>query len=1272
MLDSILQADISDFTLEEKSGFVIKKIDTKASYSNHSMEFKELFIETNRSTLTDYIKFEYDSIQDFQDFIQKVEVTSNLKATTISSRDIEYFAPDLKAIFFDAYIQKAQLKGRVDNIYAKNVYMETGKETALEGDFTIKGLPNINKTIFDFDLTSLKTSATDIEYLIPLLSNQQNIALPLPLKTLGNITFTGSFEGLYNNFDVLGIFNTALGNIQTDTHIEFNNRIKYSGQVSSSLFYIGKFLDNNIIKNTGFKITYNGTNIKADELALTFEGYFDNTNFNNYQYDKLGLMGEVANKKLHVDGSIEDTNLNVDFNSTIDWQQSHGNYILHAKVNHAALYPLKLTNRDSIVINSANITTNIVGNSLNSAIGHLHVDSVTMFTNKGNFDIANIDFSAEGDELKRTLVLKSDVLDATIKGNIDLNTIIPYFKSLAMRYAPAIAIPITPYKSQNFDINLNVKSFKPIASLIDPNLTLDDGAYLNAEFSSDNYTATFEAFSPTVTYKGFKLNNLSIHEKADDKAFFIELLADRFSLSDSTYINNIKISNILAKDSLLFNVEMSQADAPNYIDLNGNIHFAHNAPAYIKFQKSTIIINGDNWQLNNDALLRVSKGKIHINNLLLNQGQQQVKLNGIASNENDQVNILFENFSLSSLNGFTKPLGISLQGKLNGNVYLNSIFRNPFASANIETSPIIYNNVPIGKLKFNADFDPSIGVANLSINLLDEQSRGLKLTGLYDFTTPAAPLNLKGELTNLDLMLFQPFVRGLVADLYGRSSADLTIGGSLSKPKISGLGRLHNAEFNVNYLKVPFRIQNQIALIENNSIIFQNFTLTDSKGKIAKADGIVNLTQINDPYIDMDIHAENVMVLNTTLKDNNLYYGTAYATGKFEFKGHTSSLNIDIDATSENGTTINIPFNSAMTISDSDFIYFVDSNAISSQKKEKKSIFQGLTMNMDINLTRNAELNLQTNLGSLKGNGNGTITMKISSLGDFEMFGDYIVNNGKFHFTAQDFFNKYFDIKEGGTIRWSGNPSEATVNLNALYQQRTSLRPLYDAAGRDAMQDERVLAQADMFIKGTLDQPDITFDLNFPQNPYVKDQLQSYLSDINNVNQQALSLIVRRSFTPSTTEQIGKQVNNTLLSAGAEIAFNQLNNIISQSLNINFFDLNIRSLNDASASVRLWDDRLVLTGGITDRTSIQATDLSFFREGITTDAELTYKLRKDGNLMLRAYNRPYTRNFLLRSSDSEYISALGLVYRQEFNTINEFWKKLWKWGGIKKSTTPNK
>lgn len=1257
-LDSIKSsAQISKLRLKDKSGFTLKELSSTASYSKHQLQFENLLIHTNRSTLSDYLVFEFEDFKDFSSFLTDINISANLKESYIDSRDIEYFAPSMKNVQFTTTIKKAQLKGTVANIKAQNVELHTGKETSLISNFTIKGLPNIDKTIFDFDIQKLGTTAEDIEYFVPKLANSKNLNLPAQLHRLKTISFSGTYKGLYNNFTTKGLLHSLAGSLNSDVHIHINKDLSYQGLLSANNFNVGEMLGQPSIGRSSFAFTIDGKGIQPKDLLLNFKGHIAKAEFKKYNYTNTSLTGNIAQQILTINGNTKDPNLHINYDASIDWNTSDINYLLHASISHAAPNELGWLQKDSIIINHANLNTNLKGNSLNTVVGYLFADSVNFSTSKGQFFIDEIRFQAEGNEKSRLLSLESDVLDVQVGGQIDLNTIVPYFKSLAMRYAPAINLKTEHYNAQNFDLNINVKSFRPISALIDPSLTLDDGANLEAEFSSEDYTAKFIAFSPSLVYKGMKLSNIFIQENADQQAFSVNLIADRLNFADSTYINNIAINNVLANDSLVFKVQLSEQNAKNYLNLNGDIHFAHNAPAYIRFKPSSIIINREAWVLNKTAQMHISKGKVYINDLILSQERQRVKLNGVLSQGNDKLNILFQNFSLTSLNGITQPLGINLQGSLDGEVDVTSVLNNPIASTHIQTSPIIYNGILIGQLGLNADFNPATGNMLIDIKLLDQLQRGVLVNGEYRFYDKEQPLNLHGILKETDLVIFQPFLKNLISNLSGKGNADVDIKGTFRNPKITGKGRFHNAGFTVNYLNTHYYVDNQTAIVENNAIILQNLHVRDIKGNRAIANGIVNLQKLVNPYIDVDLSGTRFMILNTSFKDNNLYYGTAYATGQFRFKGYTSSINIDIDAKSESGTSITLPFNTAMTVSDNDFIYFVSSDSLENQTRAKRNLFSGLTMNMNLNFTPEAEVNLQTSMGSLRGNGNGNISMRISSLGDFEMFGDYVVSQGKFHFTAQDFINKYFDIKEGGTIRWTGNPSEATINLNAMYQQRTAVGPLYNAAGH-AGENERVLAQADMLIKGTLENPDVTFDLNFPQNPYIKDQIQSYLSDANNVNQQALSLIVRRSFTPSSTNEIGREVNNTLLSAGTEIAFNQLNNIISQSLNVNFLDLNIRSFNDASASLRLLNDRLVISGGITDRTNYEATDLTFFRQGVTTDAELTYKLRRDGNLLFRAYNRPYTRNFLIRSLDAEYISALGLIYRQEFNSLGEFWRRI--------------
>src|SRR5690606_19803870 len=360
-----------------------------------------------------------------------------------------------------------------------------------------------------------------------------------------------------------------------------------------------------------------------------------------------------------------------------------------------------------------------------------------------------------------------------------------------------------------------------------------------------------------------------------------------------------------------------------------------------------------------------------------------------------------------------------------------------------------------------------------------------------------------------ELILIQPLLGKLVSDVSGTLSADLQVTGSILAPRISGSCRLHNAGFTVNYLRTPYQIDDEFELT-NSTIVLNDLLITDPRNNSATANGRADMRNPLVPEIDVTVYAAEFLLLNATFRDNPSYYGTAYRPGRFSFHGPTNAMQIDIQAITNAATRFHIPLNAVGTVSDNDFIRFVSRDTLTIPQLRPR-LFRGLSMNMDLQITPDAETSLYTDLGELTGRGEGTLSLRMSSLGDFEMFGDYTINTGKFTFTAQDFINKIFEINEGGTIRWTGQPTDATVNLAAVYGQRTSLAPLYNAAGRETV-EQRVLAHAVMNLNGNLMRPDITFGLNFPNDPYVNDELQSYLSDANNVNQQALSLIVRWSF----------------------------------------------------------------------------------------------------------------------------------------------------------------
>jgi len=1253
-LDSqLFKSVISDLTFRERSGFRLLGMNASAVVNTHTLELQNLDLITNRSRLRNSLVLEYNSFSDFRNFIDSVTVSLSLRNSRIHSKDIGFFAPDI-ATNFDIDVS-GYFTGTVSAFRGRGVTMQMGDSTTLRTHLSVVGLPDISHTVFDLQISRLLTTGREVELLTQQLSNSYGFALPPVVHRLGKITYQGKINGLYSDFAANGTLETALGIAHTDIDLNLRDGGHYSGQLVASDFDLGRLLGTPHIGNGMFDVVVAGEGLTLDSMNSKVTGVLGYLDVNGYRYKGISVAGALASMRFDGHVGIADPNLEMEFDGTVDLTPDAPEYAFAANIGHADLTALGLYRRMPLIIKAAAISSNFQGNTINNMQGKVALRDLHFQADTTLAMMDSLILEASGNETRRTLHLASDLADGTLTGEIDLSTLDNYFKSVAMRYAPSLELDIGSVGRQSFDVELNIKRFGPIAALLAPEVHLPEGALLRAQFSTLDHETSLNLLIPKLSHKGIKISRLIVDESNQGEALRLSLTTDRISMGDSLYIDNLNVSNLLANDSLHFNLKLSDAAATNRLDLNGGARFKKGATMTIHLLPSSLILGGEPWQLTQDASFFLDSNGVHINRLEISNNRQVAAVEGMLSSDTDtKASLTFRNFDLGTFNSLTMLSGIELSGVLDGKMDISSVFKNPYALADIAAKEVRFNQAYIGNVLLRADFDQVRKLVNLRLEASRSGVNTMTATGTYDAAAVENKLNVKAGLNQTELTILQPFLRKLVSNVSGTLSADLRITGTVLAPRISGTCYLHDAGFTVNYLKTPYRINDKVRLI-NSTFLLQDLTITDPRDNKAIANGKVDFSNPMVPEINVAVDATDFLVLNTTFRDNALYYGTAYGTGRFTFAGPTNAMNIDIQARTDENTRIHIPLNATGTVSDNDFIHFVNPDTLDAAKPQSR-LFKGLSMNMDLQVTPQAETSLSTDLGELSGRGEGLLSLRVSSLGDFEMFGEYTINAGKFTFTAQDFINKIFDINKGGTIRWTGQPTEAAINLTAVYEQRTSLGPLYDAAGGRKTTEQRVLAQAEMNLSGNVMRPDITFALNFPNDPYVNDELQSYLSDANNVNQQALSLIIRRSFAPGAAADFSRELNNTLLNAGTELAFNQLNNLITQSLNLNFVDLNIRSLNDASASVRLFNDRLIFTGGVTDMRNLN--DFNVFSNRVVTDAELLYLIRKDGRLILRGSNRLNSRNSLPLTINDNYVSALGLVYRQEFYTFREFFRRL--------------
>lgn len=1277
----LFKAAVNNLTLKDKSGFYLKNLTAAATVDTNQILLQHLLLVTNRSNFSDYFRMQFRSFDDFNDFEDKVIMDADFKSSHISSLDIGFFTISLQHVFFDVGIN-GRIKGPVSSLKAKQLTITSGQATYVKGDFNLKGLPDWDKTFLELKFDQIATNKKDLDLLYSRFTGTPNRRLPDIVGKFGNVNFSGQFIGFQNDFIAYGDFKTRLGRFNSDINLKLdkNNVPSYSGKISTSDFDLGNLLNVNVLGRATIKADIKGRGAELKNLAEQLNAKISYIDFNGYRYNNATLNGTLQKKKFDGAVLINDRNLNLDFKGAVDLNPKLPAFNFTAAIKGAHLNTLKLT-KDTIGLDAL-ITSNFTGSNVENIEGSIRMHDVKMSVPRHDYLIDSIYFAASGKEGDvRQLTLRSGLADATLKGKYDLTSLPDYFKAIAKKYIPSLQTIVAPSKPQNFDFNIQLKNLDPVTALFAPQLKLPDQGTFNGKFNSINKTATLNGLVKTVKYNNIVLHDLLVDESTSDDMLNLNLSLSKVNFSDSVFVKDINITNFLKRDSLNFNVKLSDKNAVNQLDLYGLVQFARDTVARLKLLPSDIIIENQVWKLANQVRVRFLEGnKTQLTGFELANGQQNVKINGIISSDpNDHLKVTFNKFNMNTLNQLSKSFGVMLDGRLNGDVDIASVTGKANMESKLDIDSLSFNKSLIGDIKFNTQLDNDQQVANVKLNVFNGGLETLTAGGVYKLASEGENLDFDLQMNQSSAAIIEPFVKNLISNLKGTLSSGLKVTGTLSKPLINGTITFNNTGVTVNYLKTPYTINDKVT-VTNSVVNVDNLTLRDNHGGTGVTTGTVDLSkELSNPTLNVNIKATNLLALNTTFKDNRLYYGTAYGTGDFSFVGPLDNMNITISAKTQEGTVFNIPLNTSSTASDYEFIHYVSLKDTTKTIKNTNR-FKGVTLNFDLSADEKTVVKISTDYGLLTGSGTANnLSLRINSLGDFEMFGAFLITSGKFEFTAKSVISKVFQVNQGGTIRWTGSPSNADINLVTTYDVRANIGDLYQAAGITSPKGNQYeLVQAQLDLTGPLIRPNIDFDFSFPTDASIKDELGAYLNDPTNRSQQALSLIVRRSFNKGAAgNNLTNEVSQTAQDAFTELLFNKFNSVLSQNINADI----VLSSQQASLSRKFFNDRLLLSGSFYNT---QGTNQFFGNNqtlynsnfsDLTKDFQAQYFIRKDGRLTAtysyRALNNTTALNSINTQLGVQYVNGIGLVYHRDFDTFGEFFRAMFS-VGRKKQQIPNK
>lgn len=1277
--DSIT-ARLKTLSLKEKSGFVLTDLSAVFSVKPTQISANNLHILTPASHIQMNLSFSHSGFNAYNSFIDSVKMTGDFRETTLNLNDISYFAPEIKGM--DNEIKIAGLvKGTVASLKSKNLQLALGKQTIFEGNVNMDGLPDITETFIHLKVKKFKTDYYDLANF--KLPGYKNLEIPEAAKNAGIIGVTGYFTGFINDFVSSADFKTGLGTLKTDLSLKTisKNNIAYDGHLSLIDWDLGKtFPESGKLGLVDFSSSINGIIIDYKDINLYLKANVSKIELLGNEFNGITIDGKLENRKFNGNLNLNDDLIKLDFLGLVDFSDSLPRFNFKSKVTNAYLHRLNLWDRDSTSCLSSTMDFDFKGSNIDNLTGTLRFDSTTYVEKSKKYELKELLLSTnKSANENKTLQLKSDFLDAVINGKYTFLGFYSSLNNIINTYLPSVQFADKAERhveiEQLFDYEINIKNITPLTELFLPQFKLLTNANLFGSYNSTTSTILLNGEASQFRYEGMLISDWYIRGQNTGRSMSINTGAQSILLKEPTAedpaklgIENFSIDTYMQGDSIRYQFTWQNQDSilKNRGDISGQFLFAGFPVIRSNLSNVDVVINNLPWMAHQEGDILIDSTSVAINNLIISGNKQKLRINGkISEDPTDIFSLYFDNLDISNADMLIRNDDLNFDGFLSGNISLNDFY-------NART---IQSDISINNLAFNEE---KMGDAHL-LSRWDNEKSGLEIDGKIIYKGNIGthnPITVKGYiytgkklknnfdldigLTNYKLASLNPFLQGFASNLKGMATGNIKLDGSFSEPSFTGSIQLLRTQMKIDYLNVTYSFADQVT-IAPDLISARNITIYDSLGNTGKCDFRLTHQYFSNMLLDITVNANNLAGLNTTLKNNELFYGNAFATGTVKIKGPFSDIKMDINVKSEPNTNIVIPINLSVDATENEYIRFVNKAEPDILQKTFEANTSGVNLNMILDVTKDAgiQIFLPEDIGNIKANGSGNIQMGIDTRGDITMFGDYRMNEGTFLFTLRNVLNRVFSIEPGSLISFKGSPYDADINLKAVYKLKASLKGIPELANNPDYAGKSEAVDCIISLNNNLYNPDIGFSIRLPEaDQRLRQMVFSAIDTTNNVvmTQQMVSLLMLKSFSFSSENT---SLASTVGSSSIEMLTNQLGNMLSQISKDIDIGLNYRTADALSSeelelalSTHLFNDRVTIDGnlGVTTTGSTQNTS------NIVGDVNIDVKITPDGRFRVKAFNKannPYD----ISSSVSTYKQGIGVYYRYEFDKFSEIFRK---------------
>lgn len=1288
-----LTARIEEFTIDgqtiytsvetlrarERSGFRLDHLSGKFYLTGGCLGFGDAAIVTERSHLRiPCISLVGNEWTEYRAFTGEVELNASLRNSTLSTDDLAYFAPKLRDRHITLSDADLELEGPVSDLRGRirNLTLDGG--TSLAADFAVRGLPDFARSHLDIDLHRLATSAEAASALALAATGR-----PLPQKTLdllagaGKVELDARFRGTPSAFDLAVGASTAVGRLDGNLRMSplKNGFSALQGDIATRNLRLGDLTGRrDLLGEASLAARIDGT-VGRGHADAALRGEVTGLELNGYRYDSIRLDGRLRDRSFEGLVTARDPSLDFDFSGAVSLNDSVPVYDFTLDLRRADLAAMRINRRDSVSVLAARVRADAEGRSLDDLNGSIRITDARYAYNDKQVDVGNLSVTGRNSATSKLVELRSDFADATFRSRTSYRTVIDYLHRSALRYLPlpdrkGIAHREDDRRTGIADdyslLSIDIHDINPLADAVSGGLQVAEGSSLRLLFNPASDQLSLKASSEYVERGNLLATRLAINASNRRDSLVLYASAEdlyagmlhlpRLSVNGGACRGRVQLATGFtdslnrASGLVTLRAEVDEREGGRAVDLRL-------LPSHIRRGDKT-------WNIFARGI-RIDTARVVIDRFTVVDNGQDLLLDGVASRSlDDSVTLRLRNFDIAPFTQIANSMGYTVEGRTSGEAKMKSVLRGGEVTADILFDSLRVNAAMAPPLRLTSRWD--FARSRASVAVTDRRSADTLVRGFF------APAQMRYyarlKVDSLQLGLLDPVLAGVISHTRGTAAADLTLRGRRRDADLTGEIRVSDLQTTVDFSQATYRLPAATMRVDGNRFRASNATVYDREGNTGRLDLELDLSHLSNIAYDLTIAPRQMLVLDTSSSDNDLFYGRVYASGLARIRGDKGGVAMDIEASTERESTFFMPLSGKSNISYADFVVFEKPSQVDTTDHVllKKMLFErrrkartsggGQTrISMALDVKPNVEVELLVSGNAIKARGEGMLNLQINPrTNTFEMYGDYRITEGSYMLSLQNIINKRFLIEEGSTIQWTGSPMDALLDIDAVYKLKASLQPLLQGTA-DGGGDRSVPVECVIHLGDRLTNPDIAFDVRVPgSDPETQTVVANALSTPETVDTQFAYLLLFNSFMSenSFSSSMGSSVS---AATGLEFVSSMVSNMLSND------DYNIilryRPKSelagdevDFGLSKSLIDDRLIVEvegNYLIDNKQAVSSSMSNFMG----EAYVTYLIDRAGTLKLKVFTQTIDR---FDENQGLQETGVGVYYKEDFDNFRDF------------------